>query len=173
MSDYDWTVKFGALFDKAVKQYQAGARGAKNFFTAEDEQFLAGIGHTAQEMYDFAEDAANGGEPDAGTVLLLAAARRDYFWYVQQGRRTGRELPSASLPAKTAAVDGIEWLPRIIEKARRKLAGEMDADLMFDCGGDRAFLRRFDIHPADFLRLVWAAGDDDRKVIEWVKGRAK
>ncbi|MDR1145245.1 MAG: DUF5069 domain-containing protein [Verrucomicrobiales bacterium] len=173
MTHYHWTNTFGALFNRAVTKYQQGARGAEHFFTAADREFLAAIGHTAQELYDFAEDAAAGGEPDAGTALTVAAVRRDYFLVAQHGRFTGRAQPTATLPAKTAAVDGIEWLPRLIEKAKRKLAGEMAADLMFGCGGDRAFLRQFDIHPADFLRHVWAAGGDDRKIIDWVKGKAK
>jgi hypothetical protein len=173
MNEYDWAVKFGALFDKAVQQYQSGKRGVKDFFAADDERFLAEIGHTAQEIYDFAEDAVNYGEPDARTVLLIAAARRDYFLVVQHGRFTGRVQSSATLPPKTAAVDGIEWLPRIIEKAKRKLSGEMDKELMFGCGGDRTFLKKFDIHPADFLRFVWAADGDERKIIAWVKGKLK
>lgn len=74
-----------------------------------------------------------------------------------------------SLPPKDEAVDGIEWLPRIISKARAKLRGEMPAELMFGCGGDRPFLRGVNIHPADFLREVWAAGGEDRRIIEFVK----
>ena len=55
---------------------------------------------------------------------------------------------------------------------RAKLRGEMPSDLMFDCGGDRKFLQSVNHHPADFLRHVWAAGDDDRKIIEVVKKQA-
>jgi hypothetical protein len=43
---------------------------------------------------------------------------------------------------------------------------------MYSCGGDRAFLKKVDIHPADFLREVWAARDDDRKIIEYVTKQA-
>ena len=25
------------------------------------------------------------------------------------------------------------------------------------------------LHPADFLRVTWAADEDDRKIIDWVK----
>jgi hypothetical protein len=73
------------------------------------------------------------------------------------------------LPPKPAAVDGIPWLPRLIVKARAKLKGEMDPDTMFVCGGDRAFFEQHKLHPADFLRVTWAAGDDDRKIIDYVK----
>ena len=64
---------------------------------------------------------------------------------------------------------GVAWLPRLIAKARAKLRGEMPGELMYGCGGDRAFLRRVNIHPADFLREVWSARDDDEKIIEYVK----
>lgn len=44
---------------------------------------------------------------------------------------------------------------------------------MFGCGGDRNFLEKNgDIHPADFLRNLWAAGEDDAKFLEWVKIRS-
>jgi hypothetical protein len=79
----------------------------------------------------------------------------------------------ADLPAKSAAVDGIAWLPRLIVKARLKLRGEMPADLMYGCGGDRPFLRGVNLTLAQFLELVRDAGDDDRKVIEAVKRSAR
>jgi hypothetical protein len=34
-------------------------------------------------------------------------------------------------PAKSAKVEGIAWLPRLITKARAKLAGSLPADLMY------------------------------------------
>ncbi|NRB76342.1 MAG: hypothetical protein HRU46_18430 [Verrucomicrobiales bacterium] len=44
---------------------------------------------------------------------------------------------------------------------------------MFSCGGDRNFLRTHDIAPSDFLRAVWAAGDDDSKIVDFVKQYSK
>jgi hypothetical protein len=41
---------------------------------------------------------------------------------------------------------------------------------MYSCGGDRAFLHQHDIHPADFLRVVWAARGDHGKIAAYVKG---
>ncbi len=76
-------------------------------------------------------------------------------------------------PAKDAEVDGIPWLPRLIMKARTKLIGQLPKELMYCCGGDRAFFRKCDIHPADFLRVVWDAGDDERKIPAFVKSRAQ
>ena len=64
------------------------------------------------------------------------------------------------------------YLPRILAKARAKLRGELDPDIMFCCGGDRNFLKKHGaIPPADFLRHVWAAGDNDLKLATWLKSQ--
>jgi hypothetical protein len=61
----------------------------------------------------------------------------------------------------------------LIVKARAKLRGEMPTELMYGCGGDRAFLRKTGIHPADFLRVTWAAGEDDRKIVAYVQSKVR
>ena len=78
----------------------------------------------------------------------------------------------ADLPAKSDAVDGIAWLPRLIMKARLKLRGEMPTELMYGCGGDRPFLHGMNLTLAEFLTLVRDAGDDDRRIIAAVKKSA-
>ena len=100
---------------------------------------------------------------------MIASVRRDYLRHVMNGEISSRILDPATLPGKTEMIDGFVWLPRILVKARAKLRGELDPDTMFCCGGDRRFLREHDLAPADFLRAVWAAEDDDTKVIEYVK----
>ncbi|MGV3664383.1 MAG: DUF5069 domain-containing protein, partial [Prosthecobacter sp.] len=85
------------------------------------------------------------------------------------GKRSGKIVAPETLPPKAAAVEGFRWLPRLIAKARAKLNGEMDPDTMYGCGGDRAFFEEHKLHPADFLRVTWAAGDDDQKIIGFVK----
>jgi hypothetical protein len=172
MNEYDWVAQFQLCYDKAVGQYRQGNRQPATYFNADDSAFLASIGHTAQELYDFAEDGCNGSEPSFGTALLIASARRDFFLTVQKGKPSGRTIPMANLPAKFAEVAGFKWLPRIIVKARAKLAGEMPAELMYGCEGDRKFLSSVNTHPADFLRYVWSARDDDQKIIEYVKRQA-
>ena len=64
------------------------------------------------------------------------------------------------------------WLPRILAKAQAKLRGELHPDIMYCCGGDRAFLRRHQIDPVDFLRTVWENEADDDAVVEWVRTRS-
>jgi hypothetical protein len=141
-------------------------------FGASEREFLKSIGATPQEIFDFVEDTFYGGEPGAETTLLVTAVRRDYFLTVQKGQHSDRLIDMDALPAKSAELAGIEWLPRIIEKAKAKLRGEMPPDLMYVCGGDRAFLREHNIHPADFLREVWAAGNDLGRIVDYVKRSA-
>jgi hypothetical protein len=172
MNEYTWVEQFQAVYEKAVTQYRAGQRGAESFFTSDEIAFLAGIGHTAQELYDFAEDAVKYGEPTFGTALLIAAVRRDYFLVIQKATPSGKIIRMEDLPPKEAAVAGFAWLPRIIAKAHAKLCGEMPPDLMYGCGGDRNFLQSVRIHPADFLRHVWAAGEDEARIIALVRQAA-
>ena len=48
----------------------------------------------------------------------------------------------------------------------------MGDDIIYCCENDRRFFRDYgNIHPADFLRVVWAAGDSDPKVYDYVRQR--
>jgi hypothetical protein len=170
MNDLRWYLPLRKLFEAAVAKYQEGRRDAEAYFDAKGRAYLASIGQTAQEIYDFAEDHARGGEPDWETVLLISAVRRDYFVVVQKHIPSKRVIDMAALPPKEAALDGIGWLPRLIEKAEAKLRGEMPADLMYDCGGDRQFFEKHGRHPADFLRVTWAAKGDSKKILRYVRG---
>ena len=142
-------------------------------FSTEDMAFLVRNGCSAQELFDFVDDFLGYGEPDYETVLAVQAIRRDHFLNVLGGRSTGHVARMADLPAKTAEVDGIAWLPRLIVKARLKLRGEMPADLMYGCGGDRPFLRSVNMTLPQFLEVVRDAGADDRRIIGTVKDCAR
>jgi hypothetical protein len=169
MGHYDWTQTFHQLWDKAVAAYQFGNRNPATYFSADETNYLTGIGCSPQELYDFAEDWCGGQEPTFDTALLITAARRDFFLVVQKGKLSSRVVPANDFPAKEAEVAGFAWLPRQIVKARAKLHGELPTELMYCCGGDRAFFKKVNIHPADFLREIWAARDDDQKIIDYVK----
>jgi len=173
MKHYDFTAKFHALYDHAVALYAQGRRGADTFFDAPQLAFLAANGLTAQHLYDYAEDHHNyAGEPGHDQALAIELVRRDFFLNVQHGRASSAVLDESGLPAKTDAVRGIEWLPRIIPKAKAKLRGELPASLMYCCGGDRRFLKAHDILPAEFLSLVWRHLDDDAAIVDWVARRS-
>ena len=59
-----------------------------------------------------------------------------------------------------------------LKHACHKLRGEMPADLMYGCAGDRPFLRRMKMDLPGFLTLVRDAGADDARIISEVKRRA-
>jgi len=158
VDNYNWAKNFRELFEDGMDAYRQGTHDAAAMFNNEHRDFLDGIGATPQEIFDFVEDTYLAGEPGAETSLLVTAVRREYFLSVQKAHRSSRQVHMDAFPDKGATLGGIEWLPRIIEKAKAKLRGEMPPDLMYCCGGDRAFLREHGIHPADFLREVWAAG---------------
>jgi hypothetical protein len=169
MGNYDWTHAFRQCWEKAVEAYREGNREPATYFDASEIAYLAGIGCSAQEVYDFAEDWVTSQEPSFDTALLVTAARRDFFLVMQRSQVSQRVVSVDSFPPKDAELAGFVWLPRIILKARSKLHGEMPAELMYCCGGDRAFLKKVNIHPADFLRVVWASREDEGRIVDYVK----
>lgn len=171
MSDYAWDSQFTDLFNRCLSRYRSGDADFSKYYSDTDSAFLKSIGCKPREFFDFVEDHADGGEPSLGTAILIASARRDYLRTIQHGKLSAKEVLNSDLPPKPAEMDGIPWLPRIIVKARAKLRGELHPDIMYCCGGDRNFLSTHDIAPADFLRVVWAAGDDDSKILAYVKGQ--
>lgn len=173
MAHYDFPASFRKVYDHAVAAFRQGQRNASAMFPPEQLAFLSANGMTAQHLYDYAEDDNNyGGEPGFEHALGIELLRRDYFLNVQGGRPSSTVLEESKLPAKTDAVRGIEWLPRIIPKAKAKLRGELPASLMYCCGGDRRFFKAHDILPAEFLNLVWRNENNDNAIIEWVVRRA-
>ncbi len=163
MDATDWTARYRELFARGVARYRPGG-GPEDVLAGDETAFLRSIGGTAREFFDQVEDCARDGEPDAATALRLTAARRDYF-LKEDGGQWRAPLASSSLPPKKAELESIPWLPRIIEKARRKLQGTMDDDLMYGCGGDRAFSRRHHVHLADFLQIVREHWDDESAIL--------
>ena len=170
--NHDWQKELYTLWERAVLRFGEEKHTAESLFAPEDRALIARIGATPQEVFDFVEDFCAGAEPDFTTFALLADIRRHYFLERQGGKRSGKIIDIDSLPAKSEAVEGIEWLPRIIPKAHAKLRGELHPDIMYLCGGDRAFFRRHDVHPAEFLRIVEAHEADPGEVVRWFVGRS-
>jgi len=170
MSDDEWKGRFREIHDAGVERYRAGRQSPGAMFEPDEVEWLKGLGCTAQELFDFVEDGL-GGSPTYAELEEVTAIRRDYFLNQMNGEWTGHEIDMDALPAKSDAVDGIAWLPRIIPKAEAKLRGEMPPDLMYGCGGDRPFLKSVNVGLGEFLRVVRDA-ENAREVIEFVKGRA-
>jgi hypothetical protein len=173
MNSYLWTRPLREIYDKSVALYKQGNRDLESYFIVEEAAFLSSIGLRPINLFDWAEDMNAAGEPDWNTVLLIAAARRDYFLVHQKGITLTSVTEASELPAKTDELEGIPWLPRIIKKARCFLEGGLCHEIMYCCGGDRRFLKEHDIHPADFLRAIWASGGDNAKLLAYVQQSGK
>ncbi|KAF0093995.1 MAG: hypothetical protein E1N59_2253 [Puniceicoccaceae bacterium 5H] len=171
MKNYDYQKRLRGVWEHAVKLYEEGNRDSSTYFEGEMLDFVRQIGATPQEIYDFAEDWCTSQEPDYTTFALLADIRRYYFLNRQKGQPSGNLLDPSTLPPKDSSVRGIEWLPRIIPKAKAKLRGELDPDIMYGCGGDRNFFKTNDVHPAEFLRVVMDNEGNDAAIVDWVEGR--
>jgi len=164
-----WDEQFLTLFRRCVDAYRGGNRDFGSYYSPADLEFLQSLGYKPRELFDFVEDFVDEGVPSASTALLIAAVRRDFLFAEQDGVLSDHEISHHDLPSRGDELGGLPYLSRIITKARAKLRGELDPDLMFGCGGDRSFLRNHgDIHPADFLRHVWAARDNDQAIVDYV-----
>ena len=164
-----WNEQFIELFDRCVERYRSGNAEFENYYNEDDLQFLRQIGYKPRELFDFVEDHVDEQDPSPSTALLIAAVRRDYLQVAQGGVLSEKEITREDLPSFGDTLGNFAYLPRILTKARAKLRGELDPDLMFCCGGHRKFLREHGIHPADFLRHVWSAGEDDGKIADLLR----
>ena len=169
----NWAEDFRTLFERKAAAYQGKIRSADAMFSNDEEHFLRSIGATPQEIFDFVEDWCDDGEPDPETVLAITSIRRDYFYQEQQGRVSDHSIITSELPSRHESLAGLEWFPRIIEKARAKLRGELPPDLMYSCAGDRRFLKQVHVSPVEFLQTVWEAGDDVDRIVKFVTDRQK
>ncbi len=169
----DWVEEFRALFERKGAAYKNGIQNAEAMFSKEEEVFLRSIGATSQEIFDFVEDWCDDGAPDPETILAITKIRRDYFFQEQQERFPENPISESQFPLRSASLSGLEWFPRIIEKARAKLRGELPPDLMYSCGGDRRFLNKVNIDPVEFLQTVWEAGDNVDHIVKFVTDRSK
>ena len=169
----DWAGDFQTLFDQKVAAYKKGMRNAGDMFSKEETDFLRSIGATPQEIFDFVEDWCDDGEPDPEVVLAITRIRRDFFLNDQRGQYSKYIKITDLFPPREAKLAGLEWFPRIIEKAKAKLYGELPSDLMYSCGGDRRFLKKVNVSPDEFLQVVREAGDDVDQIVQFVTARFK
>jgi len=169
MKNYSWENAFLEIFESCTDRYRAGTRDPDRLYSPDQMAFISSIGYKSREFFDFIEDYIEEGEPTPVAALLIASVRRDFFLSVQNAQPSRHEVSPDDLPPRDAELEGIRWLPRIITKANAKLRGELHPDIMYACGGDRNFLHSHDIHPADFLRFLWGAGEDNGKIADYVR----
>ena len=167
-----WVESFRTLFDYKAAMYKNGIQNPTAMFSNEEKDFLRSIGATTQEIFDFVEDWCDDGEPNPEMILAITQIRRDYFLNQQQGQFSKFVRSTDLFPPRDASLAGLEWFPRIIEKAKAKLQGELPSDLMYSCGGDRRFLKKVRVNPDEFLQVVREAGDDVDHIITFVTDRS-
>jgi hypothetical protein len=168
----NWEQTFRAVYDRAVEAFdRRGARTPDECIGENDRRFLATVGCSIQELYDFVEDGCYAGEPSFDEVLAVTRIRRDYFLAAQGGVPPKESRRASTFPSRSAALEGIAWLPRLIAKAEAKLRGELPPELMFGCGGDRPFLRSYGVSLADFLATIRDAKGDAKPVLALLKGK--
>jgi hypothetical protein len=162
-----------ALVVHCKQEYMSKHLKYKEWFNDKEIELLKEWGMTQQELFDFIEDHCNalGEEPTLNTIFEVAWVRRAYFILEQNRQGTGKILDRLDMPGKQAEFRHITWLPRIHFKALKKLAGELDDDTMFGCGGDRLFLKQHYFSAADFLCLVWLSKNDIENVFQGIKSR--
>ncbi|MEE2808771.1 MAG: DUF5069 domain-containing protein [Verrucomicrobiota bacterium] len=171
MDNFSWEKHFLATFKSGIEKYRSGDRDLDKFFSDKELKYFSSIGYKPREFFDFVEDYCDIGSPSIETAILIAAARRDYFYTIQKKKISPNEVTSKDLPSRDSKLGDIPWLPRIITKARAKLRGELHPDVMYSCQGDMNFLQTHDVHPADFLRVVWAANENDNKILSYIKNK--
>lgn len=171
MNHYNYTQKLKDVWTKACSLYEAGNSDHSCYFTQDERDFINNIGIHSQEVFDFVEDFVDRGEPDFTTFAIIHDIRRNYFINVQKKKRSAFTLKPDMLPGRDEALGGYRWLPRIIAKANGKLRGELDPDIMYCCSGDRSFLKEHDIHPGEFLHIVWKHSGDNEPIAKWIEDR--
>ncbi|MDB4459007.1 DUF5069 domain-containing protein [bacterium] len=172
MSNQAWESQFQEIYDNAQSRYRGGRRSPSSLFGPSEVKFLNSIGCTAQELFDYIEDGLDSNDPSYSEVLKVTTIRKDYFLNELNGRSNKEIIQASQLPSKSASVEGIRWLPRIIGKAKAKLHGQLSDDLMYGCGGDRPFLRSVNLTLSEFLIKV-RDSKDDKEVIDFVIENAK
>lgn len=172
MRHYNYQDTFKTIYNKSLELFRAGNTDKNTWFDQNERSFIAANGWRLQDFFDYAEDQDREDAPSYEIAQSIEQVRRDYFLHVQDGVASPERVEPASLPSKTASLEGIDWLPRIIAKAIGKLKGELADEIMYGCGGDRHFLQSHEIHPAEFLRLVWANTDEPLKIAAFVKKRS-
>ena len=130
MSD-NWKIRFREVFDAGVQRRKEGCNDPGVMFESPELAFLESIGCTAQEMFDFCDDYVRWDDVIYEHVEELQAVRLKHYQTTLNREPADRQMSMDEFPAKSDEAEGIAWLPRLITKARAKLAGSLPADLMY------------------------------------------
>jgi len=84
---------------------------------------------------------------------------------------TAKDLTKEYPRSPFEELDGLPWLPRLIDKVRALQAGTLGDYNPYPCGGDRHFLGVVGVD-ADQLKAQIDSGADDNEIVQWVKDHA-
>ena len=126
-----WKTQFREIFDTGVQRRKEGCNEPGAMFGPDEGAFLESIGCSAQEMFDFCDDYVGWDDVIYEHVEALQAVRYEHFVQELDSQPASHRMEMDEFPAKTDEVEGVAWLPRLIVKARAKLAGQLPADLMY------------------------------------------
>lgn len=127
----DWRRQFHDLFFKGVERHKEGLQSPEGMFEGDEPAFLKSIGCSTQELFDFCDDYVNWDDVIYEHVEELQAVRYQHFVRELDSQPADFRMEMNEFPSKTDEIEGIAWLPRLIVKARAKLAGNLPADLMY------------------------------------------
>ncbi|MDG2214359.1 MAG: hypothetical protein P8M70_11045 [Verrucomicrobiota bacterium] len=127
----DWRKQFHDLFFRGVERHKEGRQDPESMFEGNEPTFLESIGCSTQEMFDFCDDYVRWGDVIYEHVEALQAVRYEHFIEKLDSQPASHAMAMNEFPPKDAELEGIAWLPRLILKARAKLAGQLPADLMY------------------------------------------
>ena len=127
----EWRRQFHDLFFNGVERHKEGRQSPENMFEGEEPAFLKSIGCSTQELFDFCDDYVRWGDVIYEHVEELQAVRLSHFQGILNSQPAPNQMDMEEFPAKTDEIEGIAWLPRLITKARAKLAGNLPTDLMY------------------------------------------
>ena len=81
---------------------------------------------------------------------------------------TAKDLTQEFPRSPYDTLDGIPWLPRLIDKVRALGAGRLGAYTPYPCGGDKSFLAATGLD-TDALKAQIDAGKSDAEIVTWVR----
>lgn len=167
--NHPWEPQFRELYERTKSQLQKGEKDLARLFNDQDREFLKSIGSKPIEMFDAVDDAIRYGEPSFEDMLEIHRIRYEHFTKVQNGK-----FPplTPDLRAKDAAIGGIPWLPRAIDKVRAKLEGRLVDDYFYPCAGDRKFLKQIGFTVPEFFKLVINTRSED-EIVAKIQSRKK
>lgn len=161
--------RLSEIHARALAAYQAGCRDVENILDLEDCNFLKSIGLRPGIVYDYVEDFSRRGQPTLEDFLQVCKIRYSYFHDMQKECWEDRCVPESELPLRETELEGIPWLPRIIQKAQCFLTGTLCPEVMYGCRGDLRFLNEHDLNVTDFLIAVRDSNADPTQILQFVR----